>query len=824
MASPDPAAASTKAHTRARRYVGWLERRWLAVCLATVLAVAGSLYLIVFHLPLRADFSYLLPQDAAAVRDLRRLEARAKVRDTILVIVQGTTPTDRAAAARAMADGIRAIGPDLVEQVYDDDEDVRAFFRAHRHLFVPLADLERGRDALAARLAKEKAKANPLNIDFDDEDDQDDAATKARDEADLAKLRKQRDEAEAKLARSGHVSADDLVQRITVRTAFNRTKVDLGTVLVDKIRALRAEVERTYPGVKIGAAGGMAVSVAEHDALVHGMVLSSLITALLVGLVLIMYLRSGRLLAMVSGTLVIGTIVSFGVAALTVGHLNAATAFLGAIIAGNGVNYGIIIVARYQEERTRAAPHDALATALAATLVPTLVASLAAAIAYGSLAGTSFRGFADFALIGGLGMIICWIFSFVLLPTLMIRLGQRARVYQGDARLGGLLVKVFGFRRPAVVLAVSTVIALGAAAVVYRYVANDPFEYDMKRLRSEGPAALEARTWMKVADDNFGRGIAGKTYIAADRADQVPRIVAALRKLDDGVPEAQRTIGTVQSILDAVPLDQAKRLAVLQELRALLDDPLLEQLDDKTLAEIKALRPPDDLTLIDPRQVPGELADQLTEQDGSIGKLIAVRPALTLDEWNGRDLIRFAAAVRRLQLDDGETITTSGPSVIFADIIKIIRADGPLVTGIALVGLVVMVFGVVGLNRRAVAVLVATAAGTLTMVAASALLGLKVNFLDFVALPITLGLGVDYAINLAHRQHHDGADPMEPLRTSGAAVFMCSLTTIIGYGSLLVSQNLAIRGFGLASLIGEITCLVAALVLVPALVATRRRA
>ena len=92
------------------------------------------------------------------------------------------------------------------------------------------------------------------------------------------------------------------------------------------------------------------------------------------------------------------------------------------------------------------------------------------------------------------------------------------------------------------------------------------------------------------------------------------------------------------------------------------------------------------------------------------------------------------------------------------------------------------------------------------------------NFLDFVALPITLGLGVDYAINVAHRQHAEEVpDPIATLRTSGSAVFVCSLTTIIGYGSLLVSENLAIRGFGTASLIGEITTVLTALVLVPAL-------
>ena len=55
-------------------------------------------------------------------------------------------------------------------------------------------------------------------------------------------------------------------------------------------------------------------------------------------------------------------------------------------------------------------------------------------------------------------------------------------------------------------------------------------------------------------------------------------------------------------------------------------------------------------------------------------------------------------------------------------------------------------------------------------------------------------------------------------------MFVCSLTTMIGYGSLLVSENLAIRGFGTASLLGEVACVLTALVLVPALlVVTARR-
>ena len=139
-------------------------------------------------------------------------------------------------------------------------------------------------------------------------------------------------------------------------------------------------------------------------------------------------------------------------------------------------------------------------------------------------------------------------------------------------------------------------------------------------------------------------------------------------------------------------------------------------------------------------------------------------------------------------------------------------------TALAAAGLMLMVLVVVGRNMRAVAVLSATALGALGLVAVCALAGIKVNFLDFVALPITLGLGVDYAINVAHRHHHqDERSAKETLKTSGSAVFVCSLTTIIGYGSLLVSDNLAIRGFGVASLIGEICCVTTALIVVPAL-------
>jgi predicted RND superfamily exporter protein len=476
-----------------------------------------------------------------------------------------------------------------------------------------------------------------------------------------------------------------------------------------------------------------------------------------------------------------------------------------------------------------------MARAILGTLRPTLIASLGAAIAYGSLSATSFKGFADFALIGALGMIVCWTASYVLLPAALLVWGRDTRIYQGDPIVGRALVRLLGFRRSGVVCGVALALAAFSSVIVVRYIAADPFEYDIKQLRSEGADAVESRRWMAVSDRHFGRGLSGRTFIAADRLEQVPRIVAALRALDAGLPPERQTIGTISSILDVVPERQPDKLVLLAELRDMLDDPGLAELGEQERAELLELRPPDHLAPITIEGLPPALKARLTERDGRIGYLISVRPASQLDEWNGKDLIRFGNAVRRLELPargpDGaivpgatETVTTSGTSVIFADIVESIERDGPFVTLIAVLGIVVMVVLLVGPNRRAASVLLATAAGSLLMVATCALIDLKVNFLDFVALPITIGLGVDYAINIAYRHDHEAVpDPTAALRTSGGAVFLCALTTIIGYGSLLVSDNLAIRGFGTASLIGEVACVFTALVLVSAFLALRRR-
>ena len=84
----------------------------------------------------------------------------------------------------------------------------------------------------------------------------------------------------------------------------------------------------------------------------------------------------------------------------------------------------------------------------------------------------------------------------------------------------------------------------------------------------------------------------------------------------------------------------------------------------------------------------------------------------------------------------------------------------------------------------------------------------------------TIGIGIEYAVNIVTRARQEGLDHgREVVGSTGGAVVLCSYTTTVGYGSLLLSQNLGIRSFGIAAMLGEITCLVVALFLAPALLA-----
>ena len=192
-------------------------------------------------------------------------------------------------------------------------------------------------------------------------------------------------------------------------------------------------------------------------------------------------------------------------------------------------------------------------------------------------------------------------------------------------------------------------------------------------------------------------------------------------------------------------------------------------------------------------------------------------PSLNKALWQGDNLLLYADALRSVAGTVSTPARVAGSLPISADITKAIRRDGPAACAYAFAGVLLLVFFMFRWHRNTLFIMGSLLVGVLWMVAVTFLLGVKINFVNFIAFPITLGIGVDYAVNIMARFVQDGSNDVQgPVRSTGAAVGLCSMTTIIGYSSLLVAKNHGLFLFGLVAVLGEVACLLAALVFLPA--------
>ena len=107
-----------------------------------------------------------------------------------------------------------------------------------------------------------------------------------------------------------------------------------------------------------------------------------------------------------------------------------------AIASRRVVKLYIIYLARYLEARkSGVAVAESVRVAHVETWVATLGACAAAAAADGSLMITELRGFRDFGVIGGAGMLLCWLATDLVMPSLLVVL-ERIAPFESTAPKG----------------------------------------------------------------------------------------------------------------------------------------------------------------------------------------------------------------------------------------------------------------------------------------------------------------------------------------------------------------------------------------------------
>jgi uncharacterized membrane protein YdfJ with MMPL/SSD domain len=818
---------ASEPHARKRRWqpLEWLielqvRRPWVPLGFVALVTIVFGVF--ASRLELRTRYEALLPEHEPSVLELRRVSARTALAQTVLVVAEGEdTITLRAFGDEATA-ALVGLGPDTISSAEDGPHETKAFLAPRAGLFLSTKDLARLDADVAARWEYEVAKASGNLLDDSDPPPPLTASSLEsrfaggeRGEVDRypdGYYEQQGGHALVIVARSP-IPGGDLAR--------------IGPAL-ERIHAAVAGVQASRPAfghLRVSYAGDMPTGFAEYGVVRDDLLsVGAIGLGLILGAVLLYFLRV-KAAAVMGISIVAGLLWTFGLTQLVIGHLNIATAFLVSIVAGNGINVGILYQSRYFEERgAGATPVEALRTAVRTTWQPTVVAAAASAAAYGSLLVTDFRAFHDFGFIAASGMVLCWIVQTLSVLPLLVLFDRGQRQESAWVRRWGMAYgRLFGWvvpKAPRMLLGAGVVVAVVGCGLAVRYATSDPMEYDLKKTQNDHAAETDLQHAWGVANGILGAGQGGMVVLG-DTPREAREIHDTLQARWDAAPAGGKPFVAVRSLWSFVPKDQEAKIPVLEalsdRLRRARERGFVSEAD---WTKVKDLLAPPGLGPFGIDDLPAEIARPFTEKDGTRGTLVYVQgdPG-TADDLHY--LLRYADSFRTTRLPSGKVVLGSGNAVIFADMLKAVVRDVPRAVGLSLLLTIATVLVTFRKGSASLAVLFALAVGVGGVGAFIFFHKVKINFLNFAALPITFGIGVDYAVNVAQRYYAGTTRGLKgavhALRTSGGAVVLCSLTTMLGYLALLGSHNQAIRSLGLIAVVGEMSCLLAAVVVLPAL-------
>lgn len=778
-----------------------------------ILGIAGAFYSALLYMNLRTDILELLPTEARSVVDVAKVTSRLESIDNLVVLVFSDHPVPTKKFVNDLAKELQKAPPNVIAGVeYKIDRELK-FFKDHQALYIDLPDLIKIRDYIKKRISYEKELYNPLNIFSQIE-----IPEPQFDFPGLTKKYESKASGFDRLPGGYYATPDEKIWALQVNLPGSGivAQKNLQKAVQKAIQHLNPQ---TYsPDIVVRFSGGVQDSIEEQDALVEDLETSTIVVTLLVLIGMWVFYRSFRATAALMISLFIGTFWTFGVSYFVVGYLNANSAFLGSIVIGNGINFGVIYLARYMEERRRnCGPIRASTLSLRQTATSTWTAALAAGLSYGSLMLTGFRGFKQFGIIGLIGMVLCWLSAYTVLPALLLildRKGTLVRRKSPKAFLTPAIAHIVG-RFPLLVCGVSMGATL-LSLMTFSQLNKNILETDLNKLRNKESMEHGSAYLTRYVDEIFQRYLSPLVILPKSR-ENARKIAAAFRDLRD--QQGQDTfIGAVQTLDDFIPTQQKEKIEVLKQIKNLLPPRLLRRLSKEDQKKVHFLLKQASLKPMTQADLPALLISKFTEKDGSVGKIVKIEPPLKNNLAVGENLIRFIDTLRETADSIEPGAPLAGQLAISSDMIRAIIKDGPKATISAFISVVILVIFLFKNIRTISLVLFALILGVVWLAGIILGFGLKINFLNFIALPITFGIGVDYGVNIfqRYRELRGKQNILYVIRTTGSAVGLSSFSTIVGYTSLLIAGNQGFVSFGLLAVAGEVTCVIAAVVALPA--------
>jgi hypothetical protein len=816
-----------KKNTRLHPISKWVIRNAYKVAVGgLLLAVLGAWFSALLYQNLRTDIEELLPHTARSGKDLNTLTSRMESIDSLALVIFTKDSQSGQKVVDALAARLQQIPRNIAALVEYKVADEMAFFKKRAGLFLSVEDLEKVKNYIRDRIKYDKEMYSPFNI-FPVSD------RLKKPELDFKAIQsKYKRNGAYDTFPNGYYSNPEGTQRIIlVYMAGKHSDTHTAQLLRAEVDKAIADVnpQSISPGTEIHFTGGVQNFLEEQAALIADLELSTFIVTVLVTLVMYLFYRDSVGTFAILASLFAGTFWTFGVSYFAVGYLNANSAFLGSIVIGNGINFGIIFLARYIEERRQhRSKFRAVDTAMTYTAKATITAALAAGLSYGSLVLTRFRGFQQFGVIGLIGMVLCWISAFTMLPALLVIFDRKGikgpKGYKPAFTFGANQIATFVSAKSKPIFLASLLVTLAALATFPTY-SRDIIETNLGKLRSKESMEKGSGYYDKYLIEIFQHYLTPIVILANSRED-ANKIAALVRdkKEKDG---PNSPVASVQTFDDFLPQNQEAKITVLKEIKKLLTPKILDNMDKEDQQLARDFLHDESFTPFVEAQIPQLIVTKFSEKDGSVGKMVYVEPPLTGNSavaWNGRALIDFIHDLRRISDSVAPGTPVAGQLPISADLVESISQDGPRATMFAFLAVIFLVVVLFRHVKTIALVLFALLIGVIWLAGVILGLKLKINFLNFIALPITFGIGVDYGVNVFQRYRQEGAENIiQVIRQTGGAVILASLTTIIGYSSLVIASNQAFVSFGNLAVFGEMTCLAAAVVSLPAYLVYRAR-
>jgi predicted RND superfamily exporter protein len=551
-------------------------------------------------------------------------------------------------------------------------------------------------------------------------------------------------------------------------------------------------------------------------------------------LFLLAFRRIGSLLY-VGVPLVVGLMWTMGFAGFAIGRLNLFTAAAAAILLGLAIDFAIHMFNRYVGERDRGKTLDeAIHCAVAETGNGILTAALTTMAAFAACTITPIDGLVQLGIICGVGMLLTLVANFFLLPALlMLRGGRRHRDSYKDASFNfGLATLARAVvRHPVAVM----VLWIGLACVFAWGLVTAEIDTNFRSLRPDSSRAIVVQ---QELSEKIGSGLVySMILVEADSAGEArERNDLIARRLENLV--AQDEVIFYLSLSSVIP-PASRQQDVL-----------------RWLAEQRRLNP----SALDPARVAGDLAAAMDTEGFRLGpayeqtvalleKVLNLQDELTLAGIKGSVLERFAG--RFVYQENGRTEVATyvypsrkagqsqykvmehleqsvlagveganviGVSILGREVKRLIREGSMEAAALALTLVLIILWSHFRRPRYVILTAVPLLLGELGALGGMTLLGLKLNMISMGMIPIVLGIGIDDGIHIVHRFLDQGEKDVPGIfRFAGRAVVITSVTTMVGFGSLVLSTYKGLWTAGLFAIMGVGICLLASITLLPAL-------